>query len=632
MGGAGCAIAMLVAGCNGAAGPQGREGPPGPTGDGGAVGASGSAGAPGSTGATGPVWSAGRIQGSVVSAATGESLAGVAVAVSPGGQTATTAADGTFTVANLALGAYVLSLSRLGYLDKTVPPIEIDSVSPVNVTIAMATDTASTDGIVLRVGDNLVAGYGAPVTLAATVTGGDTDASALVYAWTQAGGTQVDIVGASTSAITFRTLALSEAKLEANPAAVLGPYDGGGLVPARFGPMGIGIDETGNYQFTVAVSDPAGHVIRTTATVWATPPTSGLRSAPLGLAVWFEGDAVTPAGAPMSAWSFSLVPPPGSNATLRGGATQFPFFTPDVVGSYVVTESVSGNTATVYAAAWDGVSGIASEPGTGNDYVTQGCMSSCHVASPQFPASVSPSTAPNMFPYWAKTKHASALADGLDGKLGPSFGPSCLPCHTLGDSPASVNGGFDDVAATDKWSFPATLDAGNYAALVASQPDLAQLGNVQCENCHGPKNLNVMGVDDTGRAVVQRGRVRAMSLPGKPVEAEPPREPSSRDQRRLDRGPRATAPDATAPRASPSTRRSSAPAARRRARRAASSRPTGTRRPMEGRTRRTVERTRSSASLRPRWSPRPAPRATIRTTSPGTRSSCGCSTPSRRRS
>jgi hypothetical protein len=497
-------IALLTA-CSGSAGPQGPSGATGALGDAGAIGATGPTGPQGPTGPAGPPASAvaGRIHGLVVAAATGQTLAGATVTVSPGGAAtapmgmATTAADGTFAVSNLPIGVYAVSISRTGYLDKTVAGIGVGPNTPVNLTIALSTDATSGDGMAVSVPDDLLAGYGASVTLTATVAAPDADAAALTYSWSQVGGTPASIVGATTSSITFTTLSLASVKLEADPAAALGPYDGGALVPARFGAMGIGIDETGNYQFSVQVTDPAGHSVTASATVWATPPSSGLRSVPTGIPAWLEGDSVASDGTPMTSWSFALSPPPGSTATLTGASTQFPFFTPDVVGSYSVVEGLSGKSTTLYASTWDGISGIAAEPGTGNDYVTQGCTSSCHVGSVQFPAPSSQTTAPDMFPYWAGTLHATAFADGVDGELGPTFGPSCLPCHTLGDSPVANNGGFGNVAAADGWTFPATLDAGNYAALVATTPGLAQLANVQCESCHGPKNLDVMGVDDT---------------------------------------------------------------------------------------------------------------------------------------
>jgi hypothetical protein len=201
----------------------------------------------------------------------------------------------------------------------------------------------------------------------------------------------------------------------------------------------------------------------------------------------------------MTSWSWLLTAPAGSMASLTGASTQFPSFTPDVPGRYTVTEQIGGETTAVYANSWDGIAGLIGQPGTGNDYVVQGCTTSqCHTGSVQFPFQPDAGPAPNMFPYWDATKHAGAFADGIDGLLGPSFGSACLQCHTLGYSPVALgNGGFDDQAAKDNWTLPTPFDAGAYAALVADQPDLAQRGSVQCESCHGPKNLDVMGVDDT---------------------------------------------------------------------------------------------------------------------------------------
>lgn len=70
------------------------------------------------------------------------------------------------------------------------------------------------------------------------------------------------------------------------------------------------------------------------------------------------------------------------------------------------------------------------------------------------------------------------------------YGPRCLGCHTVGyDTDAkAVNGGFDDVAAALKWEFPTVLKAGTYDALPAA---LKNVGNIQCENCHGPGSQHI---------------------------------------------------------------------------------------------------------------------------------------------
>ena len=494
------ALLALGIGCNGATGdkgPLGEMGMPGATGDAGPAGSAGPQGEAGPPGPPAPV--TGQIDGTVIAAATGQPLAGAQISGQHAGITATTAGNGTFSLPKLDPGVYVLTVSDPGYETQIVPGVPVGK-STTHVTIALATDKTSSGGLAVVVQDNLGAGYGKPVTLTASVTTSSGDAAGVTFGWAQTGGTlAAQLTGTTSPTISFQTLALSDAKLEANPSAQLGPYDGGGLVPARFGPMAIGIDETGNYQFSLEVTDPAGHMVTTSAVVWATAPSNGLRSVPFNVPLWFEGDTLAADGGTMTSWSWSLTGPSGSTATLANGSTQFPSFTPDMPGSYTITETVSGNSTSVHADGWDGISGIASQPGMGNDYVAQGCTSTqCHTGSTHFPYVPDSGTAPDMFPTWAGTKHAVAFSDGLDGLFGPGFGPPCLQCHTLGYSPVPVNnGGFSDQEKLDNWTLPATLDAGNYATLVATQPDLAQKGNVQCESCHGPKNLDVMGLDDT---------------------------------------------------------------------------------------------------------------------------------------
>ena len=363
------------------------------------------------------------------------------------------------------------------------------------IAVAMATDPSAADGLTIAFGDNLVAGFDSPVTVSAQVTAPDTDPSKLVYAWKQTSGRPASgLANTDTSAITFRTLKLADAKLEANANVVLGEHDGG-LVPARFGAMSFSPDETGNYGFTLTVTDPEGHAVRAAVTVQATPPSSGLRNVPVGIPVWFEGDTSGADGGAQASWSWALdvSQAPGSKATLAGATTQFPSFLPDVSGTYALTETVSGKSANVYAHDWDGVSG--GDAGVGNDYVAQGCMTAgCHVAPASIPFTGAQPLAPDMFTPWRTTEHASAFAAELDGVI-PDAGPACIACHTVGYTtfpPAANNGGFGQVAKKDGWSFPAAADAGAWSDLVSTKPDLAQLGNVQCESCHGPMNTRLM--------------------------------------------------------------------------------------------------------------------------------------------
>jgi hypothetical protein len=264
--------------------------------------------------------------------------------------------------------------------------------------------------------------------------------------------------------------------------------------------MGISPDETGNYTFELTVTDPVGHKVTQSASVQATAPNPGLANVPIGLPMFFQGDNGNDAGVYLNAdggwmqstWNWSITPASGSAVTaLTNPTTQFPSFTPDVAGNYTISESVSGKSITIYAGTFDGISGENDAGSNANDYAKQGCTS-CHNGPVTIPYAGTPNVPPNMFTPWSATMHATAFSNYIDGTIGQEFGTDCLQCHTLGTNAAKTvaNGGFDDTAKADGWTFPSMLQPGNWESLVSTKPDLAQLANVQCENCHGPQNTN----------------------------------------------------------------------------------------------------------------------------------------------
>ncbi len=346
----------------------------------------------------------------------------------------------------------------------------------------------------------LLAGYGANVTLTPTVTAPDyADGGGLTYAWKQTGGTPATLSASNTPSVSFTTLTLQSTKLEGNANLVINTITNtaGPLVPGRFGAMGISPDETGDYGLQLTVTDPAGHTVTASATVNATQASTGLANVPLGLPVFLQGDNVNDAGVitlsdggwAQTSWSWALTPPSGSTATLANPTTQFPSFTPDKPGTYTLSESVAGKTMNVYAGLYAGISGGGEAPGSGHDYQYQGCNLSCHTGGIAVPYQLG-SSPPDMFPVWAATAHAGAFASYIDGQIGQEFGAGCSQCHTLGSNAAKTVStmGFDDVAKSDNWSFPSPLVTGDNATLVSTLPDLAKLTNVQCESCHGPQS------------------------------------------------------------------------------------------------------------------------------------------------
>jgi len=151
---------------------------------------------------------------------------------------------------------------------------------------------------------------------------------------------------------------------------------------------------------------------------------------------------------------------------------------PDLEGPYTVTALVqttaSGSTnltQTIIGAQYLGINGCAL----------------CHSGG---------LIAQNIYAPWSNTLHASMLTLAIDGLKSNHYSKNCISCHTVGYdvNTNAVNGGFDDVAKADGWTFPTVLTNGNWAAMPAN---LKNLSNIQCENCHGPGSQHARNLGDT---------------------------------------------------------------------------------------------------------------------------------------
>lgn len=90
------------------------------------------------------------------------------------------------------------------------------------------------------------------------------------------------------------------------------------------------------------------------------------------------------------------------------------------------------------------------------------------------------------FQYWTNTAHSMIFTEGINGVLGSHYSVSCLPCHTVGydtNAASLADNGFYATQIADGWTFPTVLTNGNFAAM---PNNLQSLGNIACENCHGP--------------------------------------------------------------------------------------------------------------------------------------------------
>ncbi|MEW6751095.1 MAG: FlgD immunoglobulin-like domain containing protein [Candidatus Latescibacterota bacterium] len=134
---------------------------------------------------------------------------------------------------------------------------------------------------------------------------------------------------------------------------------------------------------------------------------------------------------------------------------------------------------------------IVEEVVTAATYVGAASCAGCHAKQPPFTGA---EPGPGDTTQWAGTPHATLFTEAIDGLRG-SYRSTCIRCHTVGyDTTASAdNGAFDDVARQVGWTFPTTLQEGNWEAV---PEQLQAKANIQCESCHGPGSQHNGNVAD----------------------------------------------------------------------------------------------------------------------------------------
>jgi len=226
-----------------------------------------------------------------------------------------------------------------------------------------------------------------------------------------------------------------------------------------------------------------------------TENSGGLSAVGLGTAVYLEAEVPNTTNAVSVGWTLFTTNAPGSAAALTASplGTNVPVYSvsdrpryqvvgrtllrPDAVGQYTVVATITNGASTTNI-----VKTI-----TAGTYLGVGYCVLCHSGSV---------AAEDTYHPWTTTAHSMIFSNGINGYLG-SYSASCLKCHTVGwDTFATAtNGGFDDVMAQTGWTFPSVpLSPTNWAAMPAS---LRGLGNIQCENCHGPGSQHAFSLGNT---------------------------------------------------------------------------------------------------------------------------------------
>jgi hypothetical protein len=443
--------------------------------------------------------SSGTVAGQVIDTG-GNKLAGITVTPSPavnGVTNVTTDSNGNYTM-TIPNGNFNLTFAKAGYASQTISAtIVATQTTTINVTL---TQTAAA---VVNVANAKFTNGSATLTASALVNDPALKGQPVTFTWTLPDGstaTGASINVAQPSSAAFKTVV-------ANAVAPLLSIDAGtvfidpvtgdenahkdirsfatldrvmvvGIPPKAFEDAAVTlytVKATINGQsFTSAptVSVPTNSL--------PFVPNPGLRNVPIGQPVMLQGKNT-------ASWNWTITAPVGSSVTaLVDPTTRFPHFIPDSVGTYVVTETVSGISLKIYAGKYVGILVPALPNNDPLGALDTACsQAGCHAGTAAFGAIAS------KFTDWKQSGHSEIMVQGMSDPAGHYSLTSCAKCHSVGFaqySSAIKAGGFDETYRAAGFTFK------QGKATFVGFDQVLRLSEVQCESCHGPNGSGAHGV------------------------------------------------------------------------------------------------------------------------------------------
>ncbi len=215
-------------------------------------------------------------------------------------------------------------------------------------------------------------------------------------------------------------------------------------------------------------------------------PTTGLSTVGEKTIVYLQ--AIDSAGGTIQTVTWSVVDPVGGHATVDSASTPFTTITLDTTGEYTINLSITtaGGTSTtssvLTSADYVGIGSMGIVTNDSATATTPEC-GTCHQGA-LTGLGLDPTAD---YAHWMNTWHASFFKENVNGvgPAGSGYSKNCIKCHTTGYNPGAANGNFAVVASQSGWTFPSTLADTNFAHLYHTSAQLAQLGTIGCESCHG---------------------------------------------------------------------------------------------------------------------------------------------------